>query len=412
MQKFIEVVGNTNTKDFLQNLLHKDGANFILLVGPSGHGKSTLARISAAYKLCENVTEDNEPCGNCLSCKSIFSNKNTPNFLSINVGRYNDMRFVDEFREEVSKLSDSDTVILLEEIHSLEDQPQTAMLDVLDKASTNALIIGTTSKFSQLIPTIRKRALMLKVGLTKFELQVFMSQITRQYPVDESVQRYLLEKNLSPRELETIISNHYLANKTSLWDFVQYFGELDDNTVTRFILGFVGPTSSFARTISGFSEEELKSIIKQAYTDMSRVVQKITFNSGKKNIDYNGDLQEIMSAYSSFELYRLMHYMFKATRSKDTANEIYSIKFQYEHSKRQDEESAKLEEYNRMNRELYGQNILPENNHSTKKENHALKEQKLTQITSRVALSEFGNCSFSKESVGNEEAPDEVQESN
>jgi DNA polymerase-3 subunit gamma/tau len=68
-----EVLGNQTTKKMLANIVRRETPpNFIILHGPKGAGKSSLARILIRALRCHRRTESRiVPCGACDSCTSV-----------------------------------------------------------------------------------------------------------------------------------------------------------------------------------------------------------------------------------------------------------------------------------------------------------------------------------------------------
>lgn len=66
--KFSDIPGHAKVKDHLRNLVDDNNMpHALLLEGPAGIGKFSLARALAQYIHCENRT-DGEPCGHCDAC--------------------------------------------------------------------------------------------------------------------------------------------------------------------------------------------------------------------------------------------------------------------------------------------------------------------------------------------------------
>ena len=72
---FKDIVGHKIVIDLLKNSIKYNLiVHAYILSGPSGVGKTTLARIFAKAINCEKHCDDGEPCGNCISCKNIENN--------------------------------------------------------------------------------------------------------------------------------------------------------------------------------------------------------------------------------------------------------------------------------------------------------------------------------------------------
>lgn len=68
--KFSDVIGQEEVKDRLRRMVEeKKIPHAILLEGPEGTGKMSLARAFAQYVHCRQRTADGEPCGQCPSCR-------------------------------------------------------------------------------------------------------------------------------------------------------------------------------------------------------------------------------------------------------------------------------------------------------------------------------------------------------
>lgn len=348
---FREVFGNEGTKVRLKALArNKESSNFLLLVGPKGHGKSTLSDIVAKYYLCENPTELSEPCCSCASCID-FQNKTAHNAIKVNMGQHANVGFIEEFKNMLSdKLSDK-LVIQLEELQEMKDEAQGAMLEALDsliKSDSNVLVVATSYKQYRVIKAIRDRAFPLNVGLTSAELKVYVESLAEK-ELDKKTINYLLQKKLSPRAYKTVIQNHIQASLTSLYDFEEYFKEADVSQIVTFLNAFMAPYPQFHATIFNYTEEDLQGIVASSMFHLTRVSMSKEYSAGNKSAgDYAPEVKELVKDLSSTEIYRLIYYLREISKVEDVVGETYAKKYLYEQSKKEDREVVQLKEQNRQ----------------------------------------------------------------
>lgn len=72
--RFADIPGNEDIKDRLRQMVDDQRIpHAILLEGPEGVGKMSMARAFAQYVHCTNRMDDGEPCGECPSCRQHLS---------------------------------------------------------------------------------------------------------------------------------------------------------------------------------------------------------------------------------------------------------------------------------------------------------------------------------------------------
>lgn len=155
-RKFSEVVGQNTVIKTVQNYLFKgDLPQSIALIGNSGCGKSTTARIVAMTLNCEHPIKENEkiePCGCCASCKDIINER-----FDRGVSCYNGADLViDEMRKleedlKYDSMIDENKVIIIEEAQMVPSGAFKEFLTMLEVERKNVHFILTSTseeKFS------------------------------------------------------------------------------------------------------------------------------------------------------------------------------------------------------------------------------------------------------------------------
>jgi DNA polymerase-3 subunit gamma/tau len=142
--KFSEIVHQKKAVEHFRNSII-DGKipNAIFLTGPTGTGKTTVARILAMAIHCNNL-KDGEPCGECLYCKDILTGSYQFDTMVLDSSKLNidDMRNIESYVSTTSIVSDK-KVIIIEEFQELNNNPkaQKVVLPLLENCSENVHFI-------------------------------------------------------------------------------------------------------------------------------------------------------------------------------------------------------------------------------------------------------------------------------
>jgi DNA polymerase III subunit gamma/tau len=156
---FDTVVGQQSITATLKNAIrNKQLAQAFLFTGPRGVGKTTCARILAKTINCEQISENIEACGVCVSCKS-FEDSHSFNVHELDAASNNSVdgirTLVDQVRipPQVGKYK----VYIIDEVHMLSQQAFNAFLKTLEEPPAYAKFILATTEKHKIIPTILSR---------------------------------------------------------------------------------------------------------------------------------------------------------------------------------------------------------------------------------------------------------------
>lgn len=140
----------------------------LLIEGPLGSGRRTLARLIARGALCRHEDHAVHPCGTCAACQ-----KTTPPDLTELGGDGSPLSVdaVRRLREDAFLLPNESAyrVMILAEAQTMTQQAQNALLKILEEPPAHLLFILTCDKRTSLLETIRSRCVCLTLSPTTWE---------------------------------------------------------------------------------------------------------------------------------------------------------------------------------------------------------------------------------------------------
>ncbi len=151
------------------------GAQSVLLVGPNGVGKTTLALDLAAVLLC-TASPEQRPCRACRGCRMVVSG-NHPDLHrlapdgpggQIRIGSRSDAE-PGTVRRLIADLAllpveGGARVAVLEHADRLNDDAQSAFLKTLEEPPAGATLILCADEEERLLPTVRSRCARIRLG--------------------------------------------------------------------------------------------------------------------------------------------------------------------------------------------------------------------------------------------------------
>ena len=148
----------------------------LLIAGPAGIGKTTLADDLAAGLLCDEADPAARPCRVCRGCRLVVSGGHADLHRLVPGGAGDQIRIGDRSEPEpgtirrlISELAllpveGGARVAIVERAERLNEEAQSALLKTLEEPPAGVTIILCVEREDQLLPTVRSRCVRLRLG--------------------------------------------------------------------------------------------------------------------------------------------------------------------------------------------------------------------------------------------------------
>jgi len=158
-QAFSEVISHEAVKKILLKALEEGSlAQAIILMGPRGIGKTTIARLIAKSLNCESP-QAGEPCLHCVSCQAISQGTHL-DVIEIDAASNRGIDEIRELKEKIKSLPvlGKKKVYIIDEVHMLTKEAFNALLKTLEEPPSHIVFIMATTEAHKVPLTILSRA--------------------------------------------------------------------------------------------------------------------------------------------------------------------------------------------------------------------------------------------------------------
>lgn len=224
----------TVMKQHFQSVLAQDElSHAYLFAGDSDAGTFSLAQWLAERLFCDHLDVKKEPCGQCSSCRRIQAG-NEPDFQVIqSTTKTIGIDQIRALKEELTKssMTGKRRLFVVKDADKMTIPAANSLLKFLEEPASRVVIILTTTRPQQLLPTIRSRVQTLVLKAEDHEDQ--QKQIEA-LGFDQQTSQLLTQSDLTRTQLKTLAEQvDFTELKRTYWQWFRQIVQGQDLAFPR-----------------------------------------------------------------------------------------------------------------------------------------------------------------------------------
>lgn len=298
-KKFDEVVGQKAVSVILQAMINKNTLSQVLLfTGPSGVGKTSMARIIAAQLNSEGATD-------------VHQNTH-PAVLEIDAASNGSVAAIRNLKVATNYAIAGHRVIIIDEIQAISDEAFTALLNILEFPPKNTTFILITTELNRVPVTIRHRSehyVFKKASVDDLASRIWWVVARENFSLENQLVELIAQRSEgSFRESMMLLKQVMVADISTVEQYNELLGEVDYGpTLIRSALGGSGMAiNELENTFNRSSPEEIVERTVETLRDIMLLHSGNSLNYSGKALDSRIELKSKLNEGQILKAIRIM----------------------------------------------------------------------------------------------------------